>query len=149
MRLRTLAISTVAALTLAIAGCKSSSAPASGPSVMPPNPTTIINNAREQLTPFRFTLATEPTAPRYTGPIMLKVHVIDAANQPADGVTLKADVSMSGMDQGAQHLTLSGKGGGDYEGAMNLEMAGSWDVDLTATRDGKTRQQKLSIEVGG
>ena len=56
---------------------------------------------------------------------------------------------MSGMDQGAQHLTLGGKGGGDYEGTVNLEMAGSWDVDLTATRDGKSRQQKLSIEVGG
>jgi hypothetical protein len=53
------------------------------------------------------------------------------------------------MDQGAQHLTLSGKGGGDYEGEVKLEMAGSWDVDLSATRDGKSRQQKLSIEVGG
>jgi hypothetical protein len=31
---------------------------------------------------------------------------------------------------------------------VNLEMAGSWDVDLTATKDGKSRQQKLSIEVG-
>lgn len=77
---------------------------------------------------------------------MLKVHVIDAANQPADGVTLDADVSMGGM---SQHLTLSGTGGGDYETQMNLEMAGSWDVDLTATKDGKSRQQRLSIDVGG
>jgi hypothetical protein len=149
MRLRTFAIGTVAVLTLVIAGCKSSSAPAAGPSVMPPNPSALINNVRDQLTPFRCTLATDPAAPRYGSPILLKVHVLDAANEPADGVTLKADVSMSGMDQGAQHLTLSGKGGGDYEGTMSLEMAGSWDVDLTATRDGKTRQQKLSIEVGG
>ena len=104
---------------------------------------------RDQLTPFRFTLATDPASPSYNAPILLKVHVIDAANQPADGVTVHADVSMSGMDQGAQHLTLSGKGGGDYEGQVKLEMAGSWDVDLTATRDGKSRQQKLSIEVGG
>jgi hypothetical protein len=149
MHLRTFAIAIVAALTLASSGCKPSSTPASAPSGMPPNPTTIINNARDQLTPFRFTLATDPASPRYSGPILLKVHVIDAANQPADGVTLKADVSMSGMDQGAQHLTLVGKGSGDYEGMVNLDMAGSWDVDLTATRDGKSRQQKLSIEVGG
>ena len=56
---------------------------------------------------------------------------------------------MSGMDHGSQHLTLDGKGDGDYEGQMNLEMAGSWDVDLTATKDGKSRQQRLNIEVGG
>jgi len=77
---------------------------------------------------------------------MLKVHVIDATNQPADGVTVSADVSMGGT---AKHLTLSGRGDGDYEGQMDLEMSGSWDVDLTATKDGKSRQQRLSIEVGG
>jgi hypothetical protein len=143
MRLHTVAIAAVAMLIFGLAGCKSES------SSMPPNPTAIINNARDQLTPFRFTLATDPASPKYNGPILLKVHVIDAASQPADGVTLKADVAMSGMDHGAQHLTLSGKGNGDYEGQVNLEMAGSWDVDLTATRDGKSRQQKLSIEVGG
>jgi hypothetical protein len=141
MRLRTLAIAAVAALTLAFSGCKAESA-------LPPSPTSIINNARDRLTPFRFTLTTEPTSPKYNGPILLKVHVIDAANQPADGVTLKANVSMSGMEQGAQHLTLNGRGDGNYEGQMNLEMAGSWDVDLTATKDDKSRRQKLSIEVG-
>lgn len=142
MRLSTLAITAVTALTLCFTGCKSEPA-------MPPSPTSIINHARDQLTPFRFTLTTDPTSPKYNGPIMLKVHVVDAANQPADGVTLKANVSMSGMQQGAHQLTLSGKGDGDYEAPMNLEMAGSWDVDLTATKDDKSRQQKLSIEVGG
>jgi hypothetical protein len=141
MRLRTIAIAAVGALTLALTGCKSES-------LLPPSPTSMINHARDQLTPFRLTLTTDPASPKYNGPILLKVHVIDAANQPADGVTLQADVSMSGMQQGAQHLTLSGRGNGDYEGQMNLEMAGSWDVDLTATKDDKSRQQKLSIEVG-
>jgi hypothetical protein len=141
-RFHTVVIASVAVLVLTFAGCKSEP-------VMPPDPTKIINHTRDQLTPFRFTLATDPASPNYHGPILLKIHVIDAANQPADGVTLKADVSMSGMNQGAQHLTLSGKGDGDYEDQVNLEMAGSWDVDLTATKDGKSRQQKFSIEVGG
>jgi hypothetical protein len=142
MRIQFLAVASVAALALALTGCKSESA-------LPPSPTSIINKTRDQLTPFRFTLATDPTSPNFNGPILLKVHVIDAANQPADGVTLKADITMSAMDHGAQHLTMSGKGDGDYESQVNLEMAGSWDVDLTATRDGKSRQQKFSIEVGG
>jgi hypothetical protein len=142
MRLCKISIAVIATLTLAGTGCKSESA-------LPPSPTSIINNTRDRLTPFRFTLATDPTAPNYNSPILLKVHVIDGAGQPADGVTLNADVSMSGMEHGAQHLTLSGKGGGDYEGQVNLEMAGSWDVNLTATQGEKSRQQKLSIEVGG
>ncbi len=143
MRFRILAIAAVVA-ALVYFGLKYKPEP----SAMPPNPATIINSTRDRLTPFRFTLATDPAPPNFNAPILLKVHVIDAADQPADGVELKADVSMSGMDQGAQHIVLSGRGNGDYEGRVNLDMAGSWDVDLTANKDGKSRQQKLSIEVG-
>ena len=53
MRFRTLAIAAVTALTLAFTGCKSESA-------LPPSPTSIINNARDRLTPFRFTLTHLP-----------------------------------------------------------------------------------------
>jgi hypothetical protein len=135
------ALLSVILLTLASPGCKTDT-------VLPPSPTALINNTRDRLTPFRFTLTTDPSTPSFNSPIVLKVHVIDAANQPADGVTLQADVSMGGMDQGAQHLTLSGGSDGDYQGEMKLDMAGSWDVVLTATKDGKSRQQRLSIEVG-
>jgi hypothetical protein len=118
--------------------------------VAPPiNPAALIQGTRDRLTPYRFTMTTEPASPSYNTPILLKVHVIDAADKPADEVELKADISMAGMDHGSQHLTLNGKGNGDYEGQLNLEMAGSWDVDLTATKDGESRQQRLNIEVGG
>jgi hypothetical protein len=36
-----------------------------------------------------------------------------------------------------------------YEGRVNLEMAGSWAVDLTATTDGKRGRERLNLEVGG
>lgn len=138
-----LAVFTVALLTLGSSGCKSEDV------VLPPSPTTLINGTRDRLNPFRLTLATDPASPNFNGPITVKVHVIDATGQPAEGVTVEADVSMSGMGQGAQHLTLDDKGGGDYAGDVKLEMAGSWDVDLTASRDGKSGKQRLSIEVGG
>jgi len=63
-------------------------------------------------------------------------------------VTLKADVSMAGMDHGAQHLTLDGRRNGDYEGQVTLEMPGSWDVDLTATKDDKSKQLRQIVDVG-
>lgn len=142
-KLAALTVFAVALLTLVSTGCKS------GDVALPPSPTTLINGTRDRLNPFRFTLATDPASPNFNGPITIKVHVIDATGQPADGVTVQADVSMSGMDQGAQHLTLDGKGGGDYEGDVKLEMAGSWDVDLTASQGDKSGKQRLSIEVGG
>jgi len=138
-----LALFAVALLTLVSSGCKSEDV------VLPPSQASLINGTRDRLNPYRFTLSTDPASPNFNGPITLKVHVIDATGQPADGVTVEADVSMSGMDQGAQHVTLDGKGGGDYEGDVKLEMAGSWDVDLTAARDGKSGKQRLSIEVRG
>ncbi|MDR3740772.1 MAG: FixH family protein [Terracidiphilus sp.] len=141
MRLRTLGVTAAAILlVLACSACKSSD--------LPPSPASLINGTRDRLNPFRMTLSTDPTSPRASGPITLKVHVIDAANQPADGVTLKADVSMAGMSSGDQHLTLDGHGNGDYDGRVNLDMAGSWDVNLTASRDGKSQQLKLFLDVG-
>lgn len=143
MRFRILAIAVIAALVYFAVKYKPE------PVAPPINPVAIIQGTRDRLSPFRFTMATEPTSPTYSAPVRLKVHVIDDADKPADDVELKADVSMSGMDHGSQHLVLDGRGNGDYEGQVNLEMAGSWDVDLTATKDGKSRQQRLSIEVGG
>ena len=145
MHLKPHTISAALVLSLSVVlstyGCKSEN-------TLPPAPASLINNTRDRLNPFRFTLATEPSAPTFHDQIMLKVHIIDAANRPADGVEVNADLSMPGMN-GPQHVAFSGTGDGEYEGAVSLEMAGTWDVDLTASKDGKSSKQRLSIEVGG
>ena len=142
MHLKPHAISAAVALSLSLvmltSGCKTD---------LPPAPASLINGTRDRLNPFRFTLTTAPSAPSFNDQIMLKVHIIDAANQPADGVEVDAEVSMPGMN-GSQHVSFSGTGDGDYEGAVKVDMAGSWDVDISATRDGKSSKQRLTIEVG-
>ena len=55
---------------------------------------------------------------------------------------------MQGMDRGARHASLRGKGHGNYEGKMELESAGSWELDLTATNALMTGRERLNIEVG-
>jgi YtkA-like protein len=137
MRLLSFAVATL--LVIAAAGCKES---------MPPAPASVITNTRDRLNPFRFTLTTDPASPTANSRVLLKVHVIDAADQPADGVDVQADLSMPGTGTG-QHVALSGRAGGDYEGEVTPEMAGSWDVDLTATKDGKSKKQRFNIEVSG
>jgi hypothetical protein len=39
--------------------------------------------------------------------------------------------------------TLTGKGNGLYEGTGTLESGGSWQVTITARKDGKTISTKL------
>jgi hypothetical protein len=114
-----------------------------------PDPSALILNLRNQAPPIRFTLATEPEQPRCDTPVTLKVHAIDTAGHAANGLIIEADAAMNGMEHGALHVTLRSKGHGNYEGKMEMETAGSWDVDLSATKDMTTTRQRLSIEVGG
>ncbi|MGA3126800.1 MAG: FixH family protein [Candidatus Korobacteraceae bacterium] len=142
MRLRILAIAAVAVLTYFVMEHKLG-LPA------PPAPAALIMSLRNQLSPFRFTLATDPEPPECDGPTILKIHAIDAAGKPASGLIIEADVYMSNIDHPAQHVTLRANGAGNYEGRVELEVAGSWNVDLTARKDGKMDRQRLSIEVTG
>jgi hypothetical protein len=133
---------TLSLVLLALAGsaCKSSDTP------LPPSPASLINGTRDRLNPFRMTFATDPASPNVSNQITLKVHILDAESQPADGVSVDADLSMMGGGA-TQHLALGGAGGGDYEAAVTVDQPGSWDVDLTASKDGKSSKQRVSFDV--
>jgi hypothetical protein len=141
MRLRTVAIAAVAVLAY-FAVRPRSALPA------PPDPTALILGMRNT-SPFRLTLGTDPEPPRCGTPITLRVHANDASGKSTDGLKIEAEVSMSGADRGAQHATLHARGNGNYEGTVNLDVAGSWDVDLTATKNDNRGRERISIEVGG
>jgi hypothetical protein len=112
-----------------------------------PDPATLIINARNQVQPFHYTLTTTPDDPSCDRPIILVVHAADAAGQPIDGLNIEATVSMALTDQTAQKVKLRSRGHGNYEGRVNLEMAGTWDVDLAGEKDGNRARQRLSVEV--
>lgn len=139
MRLRIVALAAVAALAY-FAVQHRSELPAL------PDFTVLIVSLRNPQ--FRFTLGTEPEAPSCDAPITLKVHVIDAAGNPADGLTIEADAAMNGMEHGARRVTLHGKGHGNYEGKIELEIVGCWELDLTTIKGFTAARQRLSIEVG-
>jgi hypothetical protein len=142
MRLRVLAIAIVAALAYFVVQDKSTLS-------APLDSAALIRNIRDQSSPFRFTLHTDPEPPSYDSPIVLRVHVTDAAGRPADGLAVEATVSMSGMDHGAQHTILHGKGNGVYESKVKVETAGSWNVDVTATKKtgNSSSSERLNMEV--
>lgn len=114
---------------------------------LPPAPAQLINGTRDRLNPFRLAISTDPQFPKASGPILLKVHAIDATGQPADGLTVKAEVTMNGGARGAS-LTLDSRGSGDYEGQFSVESPGMWDVDLTASQEDKVKRQRITLDVG-
>jgi hypothetical protein len=113
-----------------------------------PDPIELFMTARGEVPPFRFTLTTEPEAPACGAPMTLRVHVVNPNDQPVDGLLLEAGVSFSGSGRESRHVTLRRKGKGDYEGKLEVDMAGSWNVDVMATKDGETHRQRLNLEVG-
>lgn len=143
MRLRLLATASLVLLTLASAGCNGNDI------VSPPSPTAIINSARDRLNPFRFTLSTDPASPSATASFTINVHVIDATGQPAEGVDLEADLATTGMGGSLQHVTFDDNGAGDYSAEVNLPEPGGWDIDLTASKKGKTKHQRFYLDVSG
>ncbi len=113
-----------------------------------PDPTTLIINARNHVQPFHYALSTNPDDPTCDRPIILVVHAVDAAGKPIDGLNIEASVSMASADQTTQTVKLRSRGHGNYEGRVNIEMAGTWDVDLAGEKDGNRARQRLSVEVG-
>jgi len=143
MRLRLLSAALVAPLVLGLAGCSKDDA------VMPPGPASIINRTRDRLNPFRFTLTTDPASPSASGYFTVRVHVIDAEGNPAEGVNVQGDISVGGLGENGQHIEFSDRGAGDYEAELDLNMPGSWTLNVTAERDGKQKEERFYIDVGG
>ena len=112
-----------------------------------PDPTAMILNMRNQVPTFRFRLATDPEPAIIDAPIRLRVQVVDRDGKPADGLTVEAEVSMTGLN-GSKHVTLHRKGNGAYEGELEVDTTGSWNVDLMATKNGKSSRQRLNLDVG-
>lgn len=137
MRLQFVAVAALA--LICCAGCKDSE--------LPPNPARLIQGSRSKLIPFRFALTTDPQYPHAEGSTRLQLHVTDGNGVAVAGASIQADVSMPGA--GFQHATFEDRGGGNYDADVELNSVGTWDVDVTASQGETSRQERLTLEVGG
>jgi nitrogen fixation protein FixH len=114
---------------------------------------TILHNPSAALADFskpatRFSLRTLPEPPIRRRVTILKLHAVDADGQPADGLTVEVDANArDGEERKTSHATLHAKGHGNYVGEITFEEVGSWDVDVTATKDDNSVRQRLEIQV--
>lgn len=99
-------------------------------------------------------LTTEPQPP-HKGAITVRVKLTGADGNPVTGAQVSAVFFMSampamGMAAMREVAALADKGGGVYEGRLKLETGGTWQVTVTAQRNGRTVATKqLSVNATG
>jgi YtkA-like len=99
--------------------------------------------------------STEPSAP-HKGTNLYRVKLASADGSPLTGVQVSVRSYMPGMPQmgmAAMNVVtpLSEKGGGIYEGQVNLDSGGTWQLTVTAVKNGAvlaTKQLSLNAQGG-
>jgi Cu(I)/Ag(I) efflux system membrane fusion protein/cobalt-zinc-cadmium efflux system membrane fusion protein len=95
-----------------------------------------------------------PATPK-PGTNALRVKLTGTDGKPVTGAQVSVTFFMPampamGMAAMRSVATLNDKGGGVYEGPGEVQMAGSWQVTVLATKTGQTIAQKqLSVTAGG
>jgi Cu(I)/Ag(I) efflux system membrane fusion protein/cobalt-zinc-cadmium efflux system membrane fusion protein len=99
-------------------------------------------------------ITTEPSAPQ-KGKNIVRIKLTGADEKPVDGVQVSAMFfipAMPAMGMAAVHaaITLSAKGQGNYEGPIELDSGGTWQVTVTVQRAGATiATKKLTVAAKG
>jgi hypothetical protein len=89
----------------------------------------------------KFTFRSDPETPRGNSDATLHVTVLDASGKPVTDVRVKITLVMPAMAalgmsemRAASDLTWKGS---DYAGTIKVPTAGSWNVEVNASRDGQ------------
>ncbi len=99
-------------------------------------------------------LSTQPSTPR-KGDNTVRVNLTSSDGKPITGVQVTATFfmpAMPAMGMAAQRawVTLNDKGGGLFEGSLELPSGGTWQAAVTVQRGGQTVASKqLSIDAAG
>jgi nitrogen fixation protein FixH len=99
-------------------------------------------------------MSTDPSNPR-KGDNTVHIRLTGADGRPVDGVQVSAVFfmpAMPAMGMAAEHASasLTARGQGMYEGALELDAGGTWQVTVTVQRAGTAiATKKLSVDASG
>ena len=113
-----------------------------------------MNNTGTQTTA-QIEFSSEPSPP-HKGTNLYRVKLTAADGSPITGAQISVRSYMPGMPQmGMAAISivtpLSEKGGGIYEGKTNLDSGGTWQITVTAVKNGAvlaTKQLSINAEGG-
>ena len=92
-------------------------------------------------------LAMDPAQPRLGRKTNFRVTVKQTPGRAVDGAQVEASLVMPLMDMGKNRFPLKPAGGGQYSGTSEFNMAGEWEVIVTASENGKTGKTTFNVNI--
>ncbi|MBI4279039.1 MAG: FixH family protein [Armatimonadetes bacterium] len=80
-------------------------------------------------------LELEPAPPPAMQPVKMAVSLVRSDGSPVERARVALRLRMPDMDHGAAAVTLEPRGRGRYEGTGTFEMAGAWEITLSASAE--------------
>ncbi len=102
---------------------------------------------KEDRFPWNASLKTEPGKPQMNKPVSFQLTLLDEAGKPVTGAQVRGSLVMPLMDMGKNEFSFTEKGNGIYEGSGKMDMAGPWDLVVTAKANALEGQKNFSLRV--
>jgi RND family efflux transporter MFP subunit len=119
-----------------------------------PAPQQSVSSPQQATEQLQIDFATEPSPPR-KGANLVQVKLHDSDGKPVNGVQAVVSFfmpAMPAMGMAAQHASaaLTDRGNGNYEGPVQLDSGGTWQVTVTVERGDKNIASKaFSVNATG
>ncbi len=134
----------LAGTLLVLAGCKKKE---SAPPV-PHEKSAIISTQAAPGSPFIMSLVMDPAQPKFGRKTNFHVALKQLQGTPVNNAQAEISLVMPLMDMGKNQFPLKPAGNGQYEGTGEFNMAGEWEVVVTARAEGKTGKTTFNVNVG-
>jgi nitrogen fixation protein FixH len=95
----------------------------------------------------QMTLATDPQEVKDDKQFTIRVKVTDQAGKPVPGATLHGALIMKTMDMGKNEFDFAAKGDGTYEASAKPNMAGPWEIRVSAKRGADVGEKTFELAV--
>lgn len=98
--------------------------------------------------PWNASLKTEPDKPQMNKSVNFQLTLLDPSGKPLGGAQVHGSLVMPLMDMGKNEFSFADKGNGLYEGSGKMDMAGPWDLVVTAKVNAVEGQKTFPLTVG-
>jgi hypothetical protein len=117
------------------------------PPPLPRQKSAIISTQEAPGSAFMMSLTMDPAQPKFGSKTNFRVTVEQTLGRAVDGAQVEASLVMPLMDMGKNQFPLKPAGGAQYSGTGEFNMAGEWEVIVTASENGKTGKTTFNVNV--
>jgi nitrogen fixation protein FixH len=103
--------------------------------------------AAEAQSALQMTLTTDPQEVKDGKQFTVRVKVTDRAWNPVSDAKLHGSLVMTTMDMGKNEFEFAAKGDGNYEASVKPDMAGPWEIKVTAKRGADVGEKSFPVVV--